>query len=49
MTEAKAARVYALDGNGTRVGEVPASLAAGKLSFTIGPQFKTPWYEIAAD
>jgi hypothetical protein len=48
-TTAKAARVHALDGNGARAGEVPAKLAAGKLSFTIGPQFKTLWYEIVVE
>ena len=48
-TDAKAARVYALDGNGARAGEVPSSLAAGKLSFAIGPEFKTLWYEVAAE
>jgi hypothetical protein len=46
---AKAARVHALDGNGARAGEVPAKLAAGKLSFEIGPQFKTLWYEIVVE
>ena len=48
-TAAKAARIQALDGNGARAGEVPATLAAGKLSFEIGPQFKTLWYEIVLD
>lgn len=48
-TSAKTAKVYALDGSGARAGELPAALANGKLSFEIGPQFKTLWYEIAAD
>jgi hypothetical protein len=43
---AKTARVHALDGNGARAEEVPAKFAAGKLSFEIGPRFKTLWYEI---
>ena len=47
-TEAKSARVYALDGNGTRSGGVPASLTGGKLSFEIGPRFQTLWYEVTA-
>jgi hypothetical protein len=47
--DAKAARVHALDGNGARAGEVPAKLAAGKLSFEIGPQFKTLWYEFLVE
>jgi hypothetical protein len=46
---AKAARVHALDGNGARAGEVPAKLVAGKLSFEIGPRFKTLWYEIVVE
>jgi hypothetical protein len=49
QTAAKAARVYALDGNGARAGEVPAQLAADNLSFDIGPRFKTLWYEIVAE
>jgi hypothetical protein len=48
-TGAKVARVHALDGNGARSGEVPATLASGKLSFEIGPQFKTLWYEIVLE
>jgi hypothetical protein len=38
-----------LDGNGARAGEVPASVRDGRLSFEIGPQFKTLWYEIVAE
>jgi hypothetical protein len=48
-TAAKAARIQALDGNGERAGEVPTTLAAGKLCFEIGPQFKTLWYEIVVE
>ena len=48
-TTTKRAKVHALDGAGARAGEVPATLAAGKLSFEIGPQFKTLWYEIVAE
>jgi hypothetical protein len=48
-TSAKTARVQALDGSGARAGEVPVTLAAGKLSFEIGPQFKTLWYQIVAE
>jgi Beta-galactosidase len=48
-TAAKTARVHALDGNGARAGEVPATLTAGKLTFAIGPQFKTLWYEIVLE
>lgn len=43
----RAARhVWALDGTGKRVGDVPATFANGALTFTVGPQFKTLWYEI---
>ena len=45
-SDAKDAKVYALDGTGARAGEVPVSLNAGKFSFDIGSQFKTLWYEI---
>ncbi|MCX6899024.1 MAG: beta-galactosidase [Verrucomicrobia bacterium] len=48
-TKLKSAKVFALDGSGARGGEVPATLADGRLSFEIGPQFKTLWYEIAAE
>jgi hypothetical protein len=48
-TTANAARVHALEGNGARASEVTAKLAAGQLSFTIGPQFKTLWYEIVVE
>jgi len=48
-TQLKPAKVFALDGSGARAGEVPATLADGKLTFEIGPQFKTLWYEIAAE
>jgi hypothetical protein len=47
-TKLKAAKVFVLDGRGSRAGEVPATLSGGKLIFAIGPQFKTLWYEIAA-
>ena len=48
-TAAKSAKVHALDGRGARAQEVPASLAGGKLSFDIGPRFKTLWYEIVVE
>jgi len=47
-THLKSAKVFALDPKGARVHEVPATLADGRLTFSIGPQFKTLWYEIAA-
>jgi hypothetical protein len=48
-TNLKTAKIFALDSSGQRVGPVPAKLADGKLRFEIGPQFKTLWYEIAAE
>jgi hypothetical protein len=48
-TVLKSAKVYALDGAGARAAEVPASLTGGKLSFDIGPRFKTLWYEIVVE
>ena len=41
-----ARHVWALDGTGKRVGDVPATFANGTLTFTVGPQFKTLWYEV---
>lgn len=40
-------KVYALDGTGKRATEVKTEYAGGKLTFTVGPQFKTVWYEVA--
>jgi len=48
-TGARKPRVHALDGSGARTVEVPASLAGGRLSFDIGPRFKTLWYEIVVE
>ena len=48
-TAAKRAKVHALDGAGAMAGEVPATLNGGKLSFDIGPKFKTLWYEIVVE
>ena len=41
-----ARHVWALDGTGKRVEAVPATYADGALTFTVGPQYKTLWYEI---
>lgn len=46
-TEARAAKVYALDATGARMGEVPATVSGGTLTFDIGPRFRTLWYEVA--
>ena len=47
-TGAAAATVYALDGKGNRKGVVPSTLQDGTLTFSIGPEYATLWYEIAA-
>lgn len=39
--------VYALDGTGKRITDVPAAYKDGALTFAVGPEFKTLWYEIA--
>ena len=41
-----AARVFALDGRGQRVGVVAISAAADASLFSIGPPHRTLWYEI---
>lgn len=38
--------VYALDASGNRTQALPAQWLNGTLSFEIGPQYKTLWYEI---
>ncbi len=47
-TKALKVTVWALDGTGRRVREVPARLENGTLTLAIGPEFKTLWYEIVA-
>jgi hypothetical protein len=48
-TPAGKATVHALDANGRRGRPVDARLADGMLTFTIGPEHKTLWYEIETD
>ncbi len=48
-TAAKSARVHVLDGSGARTAEIPATVKDGQLSFEIGPQHKTLWFEIVAE
>lgn len=45
-TQARTATVHALDPTGRRRAAVDARLADGSLTFTIGPDHKTLWYEI---
>ncbi|GAT32576.1 hypothetical protein TSACC_2975 [Terrimicrobium sacchariphilum] len=40
-------KVYALDVEGRRLGEVPATVQAGKLTFDLSPKWGTLWFEIA--
>ncbi len=40
--------VYALDGRGQRRQEVPTQTIGQATSFSIGPKYKTLWYEIVA-
>ena len=46
-TVAKAATVYALDGKGNRVRELPNRLEKGMLAFHTSPDSHTLWYEIS--
>jgi hypothetical protein len=39
-------RCYALDERGARKGDVPVESVAGGCRITIGPQYKTVWYEL---
>ncbi len=43
------ATVYALDGTGKRMGTVDSKLSGSMLTFAIGPDNKTLWYEIEAN
>lgn len=43
---AKPRRVFALDAGGKRVRQVDANWKAGRLTFEVGPKWKTLWYEI---
>lgn len=48
-SRAKSATVYALDGAGRRQGQVTAEVADGKVTFRIGPAYRTLWYEVVTD
>jgi hypothetical protein len=45
-TAARKATVHALDATGKRVRTVPSQLQNNRLTFRIGPQWKTLWYHI---
>ncbi|MDR3710355.1 MAG: cellulase family glycosylhydrolase [Capsulimonadaceae bacterium] len=46
LANASVKHVWALDPTGARVKEVPVTVSGGKASFTIGPDYRTVWYEI---
>ncbi len=46
LTDAKRAKVWALDTTGGRRSQVSASLRGGVLRFSIAPRWETLWYEI---
>lgn len=46
-TAATGLAVWALDGRGARIAEVPSASAEGRLRFRISPEQRTVWYEIA--
>ena len=48
-TNAHAATVFALNASGARGAVVPSQLKDGQLTFQIGPQFQTVWFEIATN
>lgn len=48
-SKVKAAQVYALDGGGDRSRPVTCSATSGRLTMTLGPQWKTLWYEVVID
>jgi hypothetical protein len=45
-TQARSATVYVLDSAGRRQRRLDATLAGGRLTFSIGPACRTLWYEI---
>jgi hypothetical protein len=47
-TQARSARVFALDATGARRSGIACTLAGGKLRFAIAPADKAVWYEIVA-
>ncbi|MDR3710352.1 MAG: beta-galactosidase [Capsulimonadaceae bacterium] len=46
LANASVRHVWALDPSGARAKEVPVTVSGGKASFTIGPEYRTVWYEI---
>jgi hypothetical protein len=48
-TSAKSATVYALDDTGKRKNKVDSKLSGRRLTFDIGAEYKTLWYEVEAN
>ncbi|MDR3709753.1 MAG: hypothetical protein P4L33_15765 [Capsulimonadaceae bacterium] len=46
LANANVKHVWALDPTGARGKEIPVTASGGKASFTIGPDYRTVWYEI---
>ncbi len=44
----KGLKVWALDERGQRARQVPVTVKGSRAAFTIGPEFKTLWYEVEA-
>jgi len=42
-----AAKCWALDETGARKGEVPVVAHDGKAEISVGPEYKTVWYEVS--
>ncbi|MDR3710344.1 MAG: hypothetical protein P4L33_18760 [Capsulimonadaceae bacterium] len=46
LANANVKHVWALDPTGARAKAVPVTVAGGAASFTIGPEYRTVWYEL---
>ncbi len=47
LSVTRVVNVWALDGTGKRMSSVPAKNENGRLTFTVGPQYRTVWYELS--
>ena len=45
----KSSKVFALDGTGKRIKEIPTKLGSSGLHFELKPEHKTIWYEVVAE
>jgi hypothetical protein len=46
ITSKVAHNVWALDATGKRISKLPTTVSNGKITFTVGPQYQTLWYEV---